>query len=208
MTMQNGEAGTSGAQLVDRCDRCNWPLAATVEDGCVPGNCSQRPLPPTQAERTAERRRQLRAQGDLRELVTEFHEAFGQPVLSKPTVPSLERCDLRERLVSEEYGEVIGALDINYDFVGEEGDVVVDSCGAKLPEVAKELADLFYVLMGTALEFGIDMGPVLTEVHRSNMTKLGPDGKPVYDAHGKVTKGPNYEPPDIERVLQAQGWEP
>jgi predicted HAD superfamily Cof-like phosphohydrolase len=63
--------------------------------------------------------------------------------------------------------------------------------------VAKEIADLLYVAYGMASAFGIPIDTVFKEVHRSNMSKLGPDGKPVKRADGKVTKGPNYKPADL-----------
>ena len=68
-------------------------------------------------------------------------------------------------------------------------------------ETADALADLIYVIYGMALETGIDLASVLAEVQRSNMSKLGADGKPVYREDGKVLKGPDYFPPNVEAVL-------
>jgi predicted HAD superfamily Cof-like phosphohydrolase len=117
------------------------------------------------------------------DMVREFHEAFGIAVRTKP-VASPPESDLRARLLAEEVQEY-------YDAV-EAGDIV---------EVADGLADIVYVAYGTALNHGIDLDAVLTEVHRSNMSKLGADGKPILRADGKVIKGPNYSRPDIARVL-------
>jgi predicted HAD superfamily Cof-like phosphohydrolase len=103
---------------------------------------------------------------------------------------------LRRRLLAEEFAEV--------DEAAEE--VVADP--SALAHFAQELADLVYVAYGTALTHGIDLDAVLAEVHRANMSKLGPEGTPVRRADGKVMKGPHYRAPDIAAVLRAQGWEP
>lgn len=71
-------------------------------------------------------------------------------------------------------------------------------------EVADALADIVYVAYGTALTYGIDLDAVLQEVHRSNMSKLGPDGRPILREDGKVLKGPGYFPPAIGEVLRTQ----
>ncbi len=70
-----------------------------------------------------------------------------------------------------------------------------------LVEVADALADIVYVAYGTAHVYGIDLDAVLDEVHASNMTKLGPGGRPVRRPDGKVLKGPDYRPPDVNGVL-------
>lgn len=137
----------------------------------------------------------------LQDQVREFHETFGVPVLSKPAVPAKERVDLRRKLTREEGIELVDELR-NYPLTNFD-DGKVDICG-----VAKELADVLYIAYGTALEFGIDLDAVFAVVHASNMSKLGPDGKPVRREDGKILKGPNYEPPDIAGCLRAQGWEP
>jgi predicted HAD superfamily Cof-like phosphohydrolase len=72
-----------------------------------------------------------------------------------------------------------------------------------LVEVADAVADLLYVVYGAAVTFGIPIDEVFAEVHRSNMTKLGTDGTPIYREDGKVLKGPSYEPPDVLGVLAA-----
>jgi len=69
---------------------------------------------------------------------------------------------------------------------------------------ADALADLIYVIYGMALETGIDLASVLAEVQRSNMSKLGADGMPVYREDGKVLKGPDYFPPNVEAVLSSR----
>ncbi len=118
-------------------------------------------------------------------LVREFHVQFGLTMYETPTLDLPEELvRLRTALVQEEAAELFSAVS-RYDIV----------------QVADGLADLVYVLYGTALTFGIDLDAVVREVHRSNMTKLGPDGKPIVRADGKVLKGPNYEPPNLRRVL-------
>ncbi len=114
-----------------------------------------------------------------------FHEAFGLPVRREPTahIPA-EEALLRQALLDEEVDELRVA-------VGER-DVV---------GIADALADIVYIACGTAHAYGIDLDAVVAEVHRSNMTKLGADGRPLYRADGKVLKGPGYEPPRVAAVL-------
>ena len=71
----------------------------------------------------------------------------------------------------------------------------------KFLALLKELADLRYVLEGAAVSFGLPIDAAFAEVHRSNMSKLGPDGKPIKDAGGKVLKGPNYSPADLTHLV-------
>lgn len=119
--------------------------------------------------------------------VREFHIAFGAPVRVYPALPSTDRQWLRHGLIREELSEFADAL---YD-----EDIVA---------AADALGDLLYVVYGAALEFGIDIHAVFDEIHRSNMSKLGPDGKPVLREDGKVLKGPYYRKPNIEAILAAQ----
>ena len=121
------------------------------------------------------------------ELLAEFHEAFGQPFGHGP---GPETKALRKKLHGEEHQELIDAID--------SGDLVA---------IAHELADVVYVAYGTAHSLGIPLDAVIAEVHRANMTKLGPDGKPLMREDGKVIKSPSYVPPDIGAVLEAAGIE-
>jgi predicted HAD superfamily Cof-like phosphohydrolase len=118
------------------------------------------------------------------EMVMEFHEALGHPVADSPTLIHENRKDLRIALIKEELEELIAAV--------EDNDLVA---------IADALGDLEYVVNGAALEYGINLPGVVREIHRSNMTKLGPEGKPIYREDGKILKGEGYEPPDIEAVL-------
>lgn len=105
-------------------------------------------------------------------------------------MPPAELAELRQRLLREEVAEVGEAA--------ARGSVV---------EVAHELADVVYVAYGTALTYGIDLDAVVAEVHRANLSKLAPSGSTVRRADGKVPKGEDYRPPDVEGVLRRQGWE-
>ncbi|NEA43140.1 hypothetical protein [Streptomyces sp. SID11385] len=125
-----------------------------------------------------------------------FHTAFDLHQRETPGTVDERTAALRRTLLAEEFAEVDEAA----------GEVAGDA-GA-LPHFAQELADLVYVTYGTALTHGIDLDAVLAEVHRANMSKLGPDGSPVRRADGKVMKGPHYRAPDIAAVLRASGWEP
>ena len=117
--------------------------------------------------------------------VREFHEAYGMPVSNTPKLLNQFRRALRRVLIEEESEEVFEALD-----------------GYDIAHVAKELADLLYVTYGVAVEMGINLDEVFNEVHKSNMSKLGSDGKPIYREDGKVLKGPNYRQADIESILE------
>ena len=70
--------------------------------------------------------------------------------------------------------------------------------------VADALTDILYVTYGAGHAFGIDLDKCFTEVQRSNMSKLGEDGKPIYREDGKVMKGPNFSEPDLESILQIE----
>lgn len=138
-------------------------------------------------------------------LVTEFHETYGLPILNTPQLPE-DRVHLRYSLIAEEFAELTGALfgPVARALVEEDTDTILSHLNAQdrdLVETADALADLIYVIYGAALEFGIPLDSILQEVQRSNMSKLGEDGKPIYRADGKVTKGPNFTEPDLEGVL-------
>lgn len=117
--------------------------------------------------------------------VYEFHRSYGLPISEVPTVHVGDgQAALRQSLVDEEVAELRRAV--------MDGDLV---------EIADALADIVYVVYGTAWVYGIDLDAVLAEVHSSNMTKLGADGRPIRRADGKVLKGPDFRPPDIAAVL-------
>lgn len=119
-------------------------------------------------------------------LVAEFHEKFGVPNLlgEGPDVRE-DRFDLRYDLIREESRELEDEFQA-WNF--SQGDIA---------KIAKEAADLVYVIYGMALEFGIDLDAVLAEVHRSNMTKTSQNKR----ADGKIQKGPDYVEADIASVL-------
>ncbi len=118
--------------------------------------------------------------------VGEFHATYGLPIRTAPDAAvGDDQVVLRLALIQEEVGELAAAA--------RQGDIV---------GIADALADIVYVAYGTAHVYGIDLDAVLDEVHASNMTKLGADGRPVRRADGKILKGPDYRPPDIAAVLQ------
>lgn len=120
-------------------------------------------------------------------LVENFHKVFGIPVLDKPTIPAIERCKLRVKLLKEEIQELEDAIEAN-----------------NLVEMLGALTDIDYILHGTYLEFGLQhvKEEAFMEVHLSNMTKLGDDGKPVRRPDGKVIKGPNFILPNLEQFIK------
>lgn len=145
---------------------------------------------------------------DPEALVRRFHRVYGLPV--QVDGPSLERESLHMRmsLIAEELAELTGAVygssarqHMEAAFTRA---VAADDGTRDTVEAADALADLVYVIYGMALETGIDLAAVLTEVQRSNMSKLGADGKPLYRDDGKVLKGPGYFPPDVAGVLGLQ----
>lgn len=119
--------------------------------------------------------------------VHEFHTAFGLGINDKPVAHIGEdRNLLRYKLMREENEEYLEAAN--------NGDLV---------EVADALGDMLYILAGTIIEHGMQhkIEEVFEEIQRSNMSKLGEDGKPIYREDGKVLKGPNYFKPNIEEIL-------
>ena len=142
---------------------------------------------------------------DPEALVRRFHRLYGLPI--RTDGPGLERESLHMRmsLIAEEFAELVGAVygraararvEAAYARAVADDDGERDTAAA-----ADALADLVYVVYGMALETGIDLAAVLAEVQRSNMSKLGADGRPVYRGDGKVLKGPDYFPPDVAGVL-------
>jgi predicted HAD superfamily Cof-like phosphohydrolase len=116
--------------------------------------------------------------------VAEFHMAFDLPMRDIPGAEiDCHLAELRVTLLEEEVGEFVTA--------SQKGDLV---------GIADALADMAYVIYGTALTYGIDLDAVLREVHRSNMSKLGDNGKPLIRADGKVLKSDRYFPPDVAAV--------
>lgn len=117
--------------------------------------------------------------------VREWHEKFGVPVADVPGIPE-DRAQMRLAILEEEVAELREAV--------AAGDLV---------EVLDALCDIQYVLDGTFLEFGLHAvkGTGMAEVHASNMSKLGADGRPVLRADGKVLKGPDFFAPDLAAVL-------
>jgi len=118
------------------------------------------------------------------EKVKKFMETFGQEVKSKPSFSSKKINDLRYNLIKEELDELKQAIDKN-----------------DLLEVADALTDILYVTYGAGHAFGINLDYCFSEVQNSNMSKLGTDGKPIYNEAGKVMKGPNYYKPDLTKFV-------
>lgn len=120
--------------------------------------------------------------------VQEFHESFGLGVSRAPKADLGEQKNLlRFNLMKEENEEYLEAVQNN-----------------DLVEIADALGDMLYILCGTILEHGLQhkIEDVFEEIQRSNMSKLGEDGKPIYREDGKVMKGPNYFKPNFETILK------
>lgn len=130
------------------------------------------------------------------QMVKEFHETY-EVDIDQPF--STELNDLRSGLIAEEWDEVYTEL---FPRIYTQGHgYSVNLTKINKAALTKELADLMYVTIGTAITFGLPLEEVFAEVHRSNMSKLGEDGKPIYREDGKVLKGPNYKEPDLEKYF-------
>ena len=116
--------------------------------------------------------------------VKKFMEKFGQEIKEKASFPEDRITSLRYDLIKEELGELKEAMDKK-----------------DIKEVADALTDILYVTYGAGHAFGIDLDKCFEEVQNSNMSKLGSDGKPIYNDKGKVMKGPNYFKPDLRKFV-------
>ena len=118
------------------------------------------------------------------EKVKKFMQTFGQDIKNKPSFPSEKIVSLRSALIEEELSELKEAVK-NKD----------------ISEVADALTDILYVTYGAGHAYGIDLDKCFDEVQNSNMSKLGNDGKPIFNESGKVMKGPNYFKPDLSKFV-------
>ena len=116
--------------------------------------------------------------------VKKFMKTFGQEVKEKAEFPSEKITQLRYDLIKEELDELKIAI---YE--------------KDIKEVADALTDILYVTYGAGHSFGIDLDKCFQEVQNSNMSKLGADGKPIYNENGKVMKGPNYFKPNLNKFV-------
>ena len=118
------------------------------------------------------------------EYVRKFMETFGQNIREKAEFPDKKIIALRYDLIQEELDELKEAID-NKD----------------IKEIADALTDILYVTYGAGHAFGINLDKCFEEVQKSNMSKLGSDGKPIYNETGKVMKGPNYFKPNLNKFV-------
>ena len=118
------------------------------------------------------------------ESVKKFMETFGQEIREKASFPNDKITSLRYELIKEELDELREAID-----------------SKDMKEVADALTDILYVTYGAGHAFGINLDKCFEEVQNSNMSKLGSDGKPIYNDKGKVMKGPNYFKPDLTKFV-------
>jgi len=117
--------------------------------------------------------------------VKTFMETFGQMVRTKPQFPDEKTMQLRFNLINEELNELEQAMKTR-----------------DLKEIADALTDILYVTYGAGYAYGIDLDKCFKEVQRANMSKLGEDGKPIYNEKGKVMKGPNYSEPNLKQFVE------
>ena len=119
------------------------------------------------------------------EKVKEFMNTFGQEVKNRPEFPKEKIVELRNKLIDEEFNELKDAI--------KDKNII---------EVADALTDILVVTYGAGAAFGINLDKCFEEVHKSNMSKLGENGKPIYNEIGKVMKGPNYFKPNLKQFLK------
>jgi predicted HAD superfamily Cof-like phosphohydrolase len=117
--------------------------------------------------------------------VKKFMETFGQEVNEKNVFPDEKIIQLRYELIKEELEELKQAIK-----------------DKDMKEIADALTDILYVTYGAGHAFGINLDVCFDEVQKSNMSKLGLDGKPIYNENGKVMKGPNYFKPNLNKFLK------
>tara|TARA_B100000029_G_scaffold389238_1_gene385576 strand:- start:320 stop:691 length:372 start_codon:yes stop_codon:yes gene_type:complete len=117
--------------------------------------------------------------------VKTFMKTFGQIVRTKPQFPDDKTIKLRYELIKEELDELEQAMKTK-----------------NLKEIADALTDILYVTYGAGCAYGLDLDKCFKEVQRANMSKLGNDGKPIYNEKGKVMKGPNYLPPNLKQFVE------
>ena len=118
------------------------------------------------------------------ESVKKFMKIFGQEIKEKAAFPNEKITSLRYDLIKEELDELKAAIESD-----------------DIKEVADALTDILYVTYGAGHAFGIDLDKCFKEVQNSNMSKLGLDGKPIYNDKGKVMKGPNYFKPNLSKFV-------
>ena len=117
--------------------------------------------------------------------VKSFMKTFGQIVRTKPQFPDDKTTKLRYDLIKEELDELEQAIKTK-----------------NLQEIADALTDILYVTYGAGCAYGIDLDKCFKEVQRANMSKLGKDGKPIFNEKGKVMKGPNYLAPNLKQFVE------
>ena len=117
--------------------------------------------------------------------VKKFMKTFGQKIITKPQFPDEKTMNLRFDLIKEELSELEHAMKVK-----------------DLKEVADALTDILYVTYGAGYAYGINLDKCFKEVQRANMSKLGADGKPIFNEKGKVMKGPNYTAPDLKKFVE------
>lgn len=133
----------------------------------------------------------MKAMSEYEQKVRDFHTAFGAEV-DRPFTADLLR--LRRTLIAEEVKELFAEIDRAVAELESTGQVGA----ATRRDMMKEMADVQYVLSGSWVTFGLPASEVFARVHDSNLSKLGPDGKPLRRDDGKVLKGPDYHPPMLD----------
>jgi predicted HAD superfamily Cof-like phosphohydrolase len=146
----------------------------------------------------------------VQEMVREFNLAFGNMLAEKPTTLNVEDDQLALNLLYEEVKETADAMAFDENFEDASANYPLFSPRylrktgvneGNIVETADGLGDIVYIAYGEALKRGIDLDAVIAEIHASNMSKLGEDGKPIIREDGKILKGPSYRKPDLARVL-------
>jgi predicted HAD superfamily Cof-like phosphohydrolase len=144
-------------------------------------------------------------------MVRAFHTVYNMPITSPADATktlrhmSPERLELRMALIAEEFEELCEACGFIVKTKGSKWVFIPTGDKPDIFKIADALGDLIYVVIGFALEAGIDLHAVMREIQASNMTKMGADGLPIFRADGKLLKGPWYHEPVLERIMMVAG---
>jgi|TARA_Y100000296_G_C5163002_1_gene252938 predicted HAD superfamily Cof-like phosphohydrolase len=140
----------------------------------------------------------------FKELIKEFNSMYGLDVNDNPTLPTLERLKNFKSILSEEVEEINDIIENYENSLNENQELEKEKEMELMTDISDVLGDLVVYIRSEATKYGIELEKTLDIIMQSNFSKLGEDGKPIYDERGKVMKGPNYWKPEpkIQKLLK------
>jgi len=140
----------------------------------------------------------------FKELIKEFNSMYGLDVNDNPTLPTLERLKNFKSILSEEVEEINDIIENYESSLNENQELEKEKEMELMTDISDVLGDLVVYIRSEATKYGIELEKTLDIIMQSNFSKLGEDGKPIYDERGKVMKGPNYWKPEpkIQKLLK------